>query len=103
MCNFPLTDTGTVIIHLKRGIKNPTQNYKPDIYLGQNYFPEKMSCCDNCNLLRMGLFKRIVDRSFAVGYFSSSFCSIPRHEKYLFQELNSQIVCFDMLKSSKIC
>lgn len=91
MCNFPLADMGTVIIHLKRGEKNQPQNYKPERHLGQNYFPEKLSCCDNCSLLRMGLYKRIVDRSFAIGYFSSSFCSIRRHEKYLFQELNSQI------------
>lgn len=32
---------GTVIIHLKRGIKNPTQNYKPESYLGQIFFLKK--------------------------------------------------------------
>ena len=41
MCNFPLTDTGIAIIHLKRGKKNQPRNYKPESHLGQNYFPEK--------------------------------------------------------------
>lgn len=94
MRSFLLTDMGTVIIHYsfreKKKNKTKPPNYKPESHLPNN-FPEKTACCDNCNLLRMGLYKRIVDRFFAVGYFGSSFCSIPRHEKYLFQELNSQI------------
>lgn len=42
MCNFPLIDMGTAIIHLKRGGgETKPQNYKPESHLGQNYFSEE--------------------------------------------------------------